>query len=146
MGFASWHHLGFQASGMPPVLDQAAVHDAIDLGSYKQQKFIFLQFWRQYIPDQNISMVGFWWSLLLGYRLLYPCIFTWRKESKRALWGFTFLKALIPFIGLCWSFIEPEPGGLESTMSERTMSERRKEANIPWVMQLAFMLQGISQK
>ena len=30
--------------------------------------------------------------------------------------------------------------------SQRLESERRKEANIPWVMQLAFALQGISQK
>ena len=30
--------------------------------------------------------------------------------------------------------------------SRRSESERRKEANIPWVMQPAFVLQGISQK
>ena len=30
--------------------------------------------------------------------------------------------------------------------SQRWESERRKEANIPWVTQPAFVLQGISQK
>ena len=42
----------------------------------------------------------------------------------------------------CWSFNGPEPGDPESTMRR----ERRKEANIPWVTQLAFAFQGISQK
>ena len=41
---------------------------------------------------------------------------------------------------LCWSFIGLEPGGLELTM------RRRKETNIPWVTQPAFVLQEISQK
>ena len=41
-----------------------------------------------------------------------------------------------------WSFNGPEL----VVKSWQWKSERRKEANIPWVMQLASVLQGISQK